>query len=807
MLTIWQDVRFALRTAAKRPGFALFAILILSLGIAANTTVFSLANAVLLEPLPYRDANRLMMVWEDASFIGFPMNTPAPGNYAEWKARNHTFDDIAALAGRTLNLTSHGEPTQVTAVAATSNLFSVLGVSPTIGRSFSAEEDQPGVAPVTVLSYGLWVRQFGADREVLDRQILLNDTKFTVIGVMPKGFVFPEREAEMWVPAQFSSKELANHGSHYLRVVGRLKPEVSLVAANADLASIAKRLVEENPEENTNVGAYAMPLREYLTGESRLPILVLLSAVAFVLLIACANVANLTLARATGRRRELAVRIALGAGRRDMIRQLLTESLLLSTIAGIAGLLLSVWGFVVLKQLVPSGIAKIDQISLDWRLLVFTLVVSTLTGILFGLIPAIRGASIPVNETLKQAGDRGAVGAAGNRVRNVLVISEVALAVVLLSGAGLLIKSFFRMRGLDLGFRTDNVLVMETELPRPRYDEFARRTAFYDEVLARVTQIPGIKSAGYTTWLPYTNRGGTRGFTIEGKPQPKPGEIADANTRVISTEYLQTLGVPLKEGRLLERRDSAHSVAVMLINETMAKQFWPDQNPIGKRIKMGDYDSSQPWVTIVGIVGDMKQMGFDLPPRAEMYFPYQQQSFYSPGYLAVKTADDETLIAGAVRAAIWSVDKEQPIDGVMPLAELVNVDLAPRELQAKLLGGLAGFALLLAALGIYAVLSFSVAQRTQEIGLRMALGAAPAQVLRSILGEGMKLVVLGMLIGVMASLVLARLLGHLLFGLSVTDPQTFIGVGILLGAAAFAACYVPAQRATCVDPMVALRYE
>ena len=348
---------------------------------------------------------------------------------------------------------------------------------------------------------------------------------------------------------------------------------------------------------------------------------------------------------------------------------------------------------------------------------------------------------------------------------------------------------------------------METELPRPRYDEFARRTAFYDEVLARVTQIPGIKSAGYTTWLPYTNRGGTRGFTIEGKPQPKPGEIADANTRVISTEYLQTLGVPLKEGRLLERRDSAHSVPVMLINETMAKQFWPDQNPIGKRIKMGDYDSSQPWVTIVGIVGDMKQMGFDLPPRAEMYFPYQQQSFYSPGYLAVKTADDATLIAGAVRAAIWSVDKEQPIDGVMPLEELVNVDLAPRELQAKLLGGLAGFALLLAALGIYAVLSFSVAQRTQEIGLRMALGAAPAQVLRSILGEGMKLVVLGLLIGVMASLVLARLLGHLLFGLSVTDPQTFIGVGILLGAAAFAACYVPAQRATRVDPMVALRYE
>ena len=807
MHTIGQDLRFAVRMLAKKRGFTSFAVTVLALGIAANTSMFSLANVVLLRPLPYRDAGRLVMVWENYSFIGFPMNTPAPGNFADWKAQSRSFEDLAAMAGRSLSLAGPGEPLKINAYEVTANLFPVLGVSPAFGRIFSDDEDKPGGARVAILSHGFWLRRFGGDAQTVGRQIQLNDANYTVIGVMPKGFLFPDRETEMWVPLRLTSRDLANHGSHYLHVVGRLKRGVTLGAANAELSLIARDLAQRYPMSNTSVGAYAMLLRDYLVGDLRVAILVLLGAVGFVLLIACANVANLALARAAGRQRELAVRMALGAGGGRIIRQVLTESVLLSTTAGAAGLLLSVWGFAFLRQLIPTGLADVEQLRLDWRMLGFTGGVSVFAGILFGIAPALRVSGMPVMDVLKQAGERGAAGGAGNRMRHGLVIAEIALAVVLLCGAGLMIESFLKLRGIDLGFRTEKVLAVETPLPRPRYADFSRRTAFYDQVLDRLTRLPGVVSAGCTTWLPYTNRGGTRGFTIEGRPQPKPGEVYDANTRVISKDYLETLGVPLKRGRLFDVHDTLDSMPTALINETMARQFWPGEDPIGKRIETGDNDRREPWITIVGIVGDMRQMGLDQLPRAEMYFPYRQQSFYSPDYFSVRATGDPMQLAEAVREAIWAVDKQQAVAGIMPLEDLVDEDLAPRRLQANLLGGFAGMALLLASLGIYAVLSFAVAQRTQEIGVRVALGAQKADILRIIVGQGARLIALGIAIGIAAALALTRALQHLLYGLSATDALTFAGAVIVLGGIALLACYIPARRAMRLDPMQALHYE
>lgn len=807
MHTIGQDLRFAVRMLAKKRGFTTFAVTVLALGISANTSMFSLANVVLLRPLPYRDAGRLVMVWEDSSFIGFPANTPAPANYADWNAQNRSFEGMAAIRDQFMSLTGAGEPVQLRVIAATANLFSVLGVQPALGRAFAAEEDRYGGPQVVILSYGLWKRQFGGDANIVGQEITLDDEKYSVVGIMPRGFRYPQRTTDALIPAQFSSHEYANRRSHYLEVVARLKPNATLAAANAELSAIANRLAKQYPDDNTNIGAYAVPLRDHIVGSLRLAILVLLGAVAFVLLIACANVANLLLARATERRRELAVRMALGAGRAQIVRQLLTESVLLSGFAGAVGILLSAWGVAFLKKLIPLEISQAVGAGLDARVLAFTVGISALTGITFGIVPALRVSGLPVNETLKQAAARGFVGAGGRWTRHALVIAEIALAVVLLSGAGLMIESFLKLRGLDPGFRTDRVLKLETALPRPKYADFSRRTAFYDQVLDRVARLPGVVTAGFTTWLPLTNDGGTRGFTIEGRPQPKPGEVNDANARVVSKDYLRTLGVPLRRGRLLDDRDGAQSMPVALINETMARTYWPKEDSLGWRIKMGDYDSREPWITVVGMVGDMRQSGPDLPARPEMYFPYQQQSFYEPGYLAVKTAGDPMQLAAAIRESIWSVDKQQPVAGIMPLEELIDEDLAPRKLQASLLGGFAGFALLLASLGIYAVLSFSMAQRTQEIGVRMALGAHPRDVLRIVLGEGLRLAVIGVVLGIGAALILTRVLGHLLYGLSTSDPETFVVVAGVLLFVALAACFIPARRAMRLDPMQALHYE
>jgi predicted permease len=806
---LFQDVRFGARMLRKNPGFTFFAVAVLAMGIAANTAIFSIADTVLLRPLPYRDANRLVMVWEDASSYGFPRDTPAPGNFSDWKSRNQVFEDMAATSyGGSFNLTGAGNPEELVGKSVTANLFSLLGVSPALGRDFRPEDDVPGAPRVAILSHGLWVRRFGADPQIAGKEISLNDEKCTVIGVMPRGLQFPNRETELWTPAQFTKEKLANHSSHFLNVIARLKPGVPLETANANLAAIARQLEKEYPDSNAKVGAFAVPLREELAGDVRPAILMLLGAVGFVLLIACANVANLLLARATARRRELAMRLALGATRGRLMKQMLTESLLLAGLAGATGLLLSIWGTRFLASLIPAGIAPPAGSGVDARVLAFTIVVSIATGILFGMIPATRISHLDLVGSMKQGSARSGVGSGGRRLGNALVISEVALAIVLLAGAALMIRSLENLYHLDPGFRADHVLVMRTPLPRQKYEAFARRTAFYDQVLARVGSLPGVVAAGYTTWVPLTNEGGATGITIEGRPEPAPGKILIPNTRIVSRDYVRALGMTLVEGRLLDERDAMGAPPVALINQTMARNYWPGENPIGRRFKQGAYQANSPWITVAGIVGDVHQAGLDVPARAEMYLPYQQQDFgFEPEYLAVRSSGDPLQLAEAVRQQVWAVDKEQPVAGVMPLEDLVGETLAPRRMQALLLGGFAGLALLLAALGIYAVISFGVAQRAQEISVRVAMGAQPRDVLRMILSQGLKLFGIGAALGLAAALALSRALVHLLYGVSPSDPASFAAVTAVLAGVSLLACYVPARRAMRMDPVAGLRNE
>ena len=805
--TVWQDLKYAARVLGKSPGFAFFAVTVLALGIAANTAIFSIADAVLLRPLPYRDAGRLVMIWEDGSTYGFPQDTPAPGNFSDWKTRNHVFTDVAAYSWDDLNLTSDGNPEQLTGDEVSANLFSVLGVSPAHGRDFHSDDTVPGAPHVAILSHGLWQRRFEGNASIVGREVRLDDEKYTFVGVMPPGFLYPDRKTEVWVPWQFTKEKLADHSSHFLHVVGRLSLGVSLPTANADLATIAKQLEQERPDSNAKIGAFAVPLRENLAGDMRPAILVLFGAVCFVLLIACANIANLLLARASGKRRELAMRLTLGASRLRIVGQMLTESLLLAVIAGSIGLALSVWAAQFLASLIPTGIAPLADSSLGGRVFLFTAGVSVLTGILFGIIPALRVSGLDLATSLKDGGGRGNVGSGGQRLRDVLVVSEVALAVVLLAGAALTIRSFENLVHLDPGFRADHVLVMRTPIQMQKYDTQARRTAFYDQVLEKVEHLPGVVAAGYTTWIPLTNEGGATGITIEGHPEPALGQMPIPNARVVSRNYTAALRMKLVEGRLFDERDGSGTQLVALINQTMARSFWPGENPIGKRFKRGTAHADVPWITIVGIVGDVHQAGPAIPARAEMYLPYQQQEFFPPDYLAVRASGDPLLLAEPLRQQVWSVDKQQPVADVMPLEQLVGENLAPRRMQASLLGGFAGLALLLASIGIYAVLSFVVTQRTQEIGVRVALGADSRDVLRMVFSRGLRLFSIGAALGLAAALALSRTLGHLLYGVSSSDPVSFLTVTLVLGAVTLLACYIPARRAMHVDPLVALRYE
>ena len=810
MQTLFQDLRYGVRGLWKHPGFTVVAVLSLALGIGANTAIFSLINAVLLRPLPFADPERLVMVWEDASFAGFPRNTPSPANYADFKAQNHTLEDLAALDWRTFNLTGDGEPEKVEAYGVTANFFPMLGAKLALGRAFTADEDKPDGPKVVILSYGLWQGRYGGEREVIGRDLLLNSEKYTVVGVLPAGFQFLRKDIGMLVPMAFTSQLLANRGRHYLTVVGRMKPGVSLAETQADIQNIMQRIGRDHPEYTANgkAGTVVVPLREQVAGEVRRPLIVLLVAVGFVLLIACANIANLLLARAARRRKEMAVRTALGASRARIVGQLLTESILLSILGASVGLLVAKWSFAFLQRMVPEGLAASTNLTLDGRILGFTLVVALLTGVIFGLVPALQTSRVDLNEALKQSGGRTDLHG-GTRLRGALVIAEVALALVLLVGAGLLIQTFFKLRSQYSGLQAENVLTLRTQLPDSKYRELQRRVQFYDQVLARVKSLPGVISVGYTTSVPLVWKGGTSGFFPEGH-QPEPGLAYDANFREVSEDYFKTMGIAVRQGRSFTESDRTGSVPVTMVNETMARQYWPGTNAVGKRFKFGGPDSPAPWMTIIGIVADVRQMGVDAPVKAEMYFPYRMiggADFYKPRELVIRTAGAPMNLVAAVRSEIHAVDPDQPISNIRTMSEILGEETSTQQLGMTLLATFAGLALLLSVLGIYGVLSYFVAQHTPEIGVRMALGAQTGNILGLVLKKGMVLAGTGVGIGLMAAFALTRLMQSLLYEVSASDPLTFAGVAALLTVVALLACYIPARRATKVDPMIALRYE
>ena len=801
MRTLLSDVRYGLRRLRQAPGFALIAICALALGIGANTAIFSTLDAVLLRPLPYDDPDRVMMVYEDASAIGFARNTPAPANYFDWRAQNHVFTDMAATRSRSMSITGDGSPEQIYGLAVTPNFFSVLGVNPLMGRTFTEEEDR-NAAQVVVISYGLWQRRYSGDASVLNRTILLNDMRYTVAGVMPRDFVFRDRDRDFWIPINVTPAFRAMRGSHFLGVVARLKPDATLQRASDEMLAIANRLKVQYPDDNRYTGALVVPIKEALLGNTRTELLILMAAAGCVLLIACANLASLLLARAVARKRELAVRAALGAGRGRLIRQMVTEGAILSLAGGTLGLGLSLAGMKVLSGLVPLGLPSTARPTVDLRLLGFTLVLSLLTGVLFSIVPAIQAAHASLNDALKQGGRTGA-DVRGRTTRDALVVLEVAVALVLLTGAGLMIQTMAKLRGTDLGFRADHLLTMRTALG-PKYKDDVKRLGYYQRVLQQTAALPGVESAAFGSTLPFQSIGNTQGFRIEGVA-PDQAFSPDALLRCGTSTYLQTLDVKVREGRLFDGSETATSALVIIINETMARHFWPKEPAIGHRISVDG--SNVKWRTVIGVVEDVQERGYDLWMKPGVYVVASQMDGWIPDYLVIRAKGSPLALTPAVRKVIAAVDPEQPVSEVQTMEDIVDKNVTDRRQQMTLLGAFAGLALLLASIGLYGVLSYAVTQRSREIGLRMALGASAGDVTRLVVGHGVALTGAGLAIGLLTSWAATRALKNLLYGVSATDPTTFAAVATLLMLISMAACWIPARRASRVDPVVVLREE
>ena len=805
---IFADIRWGLRSLLKRPAFTAVALMTLALGIGVNSAIFSAVDSVLLRPLPLRDPERLVNVWEQTLRDGIQQNQAAPANFFDLQTQNQSFEQIGAYGPNDVNMTGDGEPERLDGQVVTANVFSILGVPAALGRTFLPGEDQPGQEHVVVLSDALWQRRFNRDASIVNRAITLNGESFIVVGVMPRGFFFPEREIELWTPWAMEPDQKAGRGDHYLGLVARLKQGTTLERANADLASIAQRLSAEYPRTNEGLGFIAHSLHQDYVGDLRLPILILFAAVGLVLLNACANVANLLLAQATTRRKEIAIRIALGARRWTIVRQLLIESLLLATGGGLLGVLGAFWGVEALAKLLPDSLSKLQNVSIDARVFLFTLGVSVLTAIVFGGVPALLASRTRPGATLSDVARDMGGGTSGRHVRRVLVVSEVALAVVLLVSAGLLIRSFQLLRQVDTGFTTENALTMRMVLPYPKYAKQEARRAFYDEVLRKIHEVPGIESAGMITFLPLSFRGMNFNFSVEGQPAPSDAKLPFALFRVVSPDYFRAMGIPLRRGRFFDARDSADSQPAVLVNRSLAERYWPGEDPIGKRFKIGALDSPNAWLTVVGVVGDVRQTGL-YEQKLEFYVPYAQErrSFVAPRDLVVRTKSDPATIAAAVRQAVWSVDKDQPVSNVRTLDQVFAAAISQERFQALMLGLFAALALLLACVGLYGVISYAVVQRTHEIGVRMALGAQPLDVLSLVIRQGMMLTFAGLVAGIVAGTFVTRVLSDLLFGVTPRDPLTFAGVPVLLLLVAFFACYIPARRATRIDPLTALRCE
>ena len=797
-----QDLRYGARMVIKNPGFTAVAVLTLALEIGANSAIFSVVNGVLLRPLPYPEPNRLIMIFESNPKGGWPKFSVAPPNFVDWRAQNQLFDSLAAVNGANYSLTGQDKPERILGARVSASIFKVLGIGPTLGRGFTSEEDQYGRHHVAVLSHGLWERRFGRDPGVVGKIISLDAESYTVVGVMPAGFQFPNADTELWTPIAFSPDELSNRGGHTINVIGRLKPDITVERAEAEMWTLARRLEAQYPESNNGWSVTFVPLLEETVGVSQRSLLVLLGAVGIVLLIACANVANLMLARAAARQKEFAIRAALGAGRIRVIRQLLTESLILASCGGALGLLLAYCGIDILTLLKPANLPRVQEIKLDGWVLAFTLILSSLTGVVFGLAPALHASKGDV--ALKEGGRGSSAGVHGNRVRSLLVVSEVALSLVLLISAGLMIRSFFLLRQVDPGFKPDRVLAMDLSLPGAKYPSDHERVRFVEQLLKRVEVLPGVQSVATVFGVPMSGIDAFISLSVEGRPPPTLGEPSSAGYRQISPNYFRTLSMPILKGRDFTERDSTNATSVVIVSETFVRKFFPNEDPLGKRITIGDGGPNP--CEIVGVVRDVKRSGLDAALGAEMYLPMLQRCW---GYvqLVARTAGDPLAVANTVRDEVWALDKDQPLYNVGTLDQLVTNSLAQRRFAMLLLGIFAGVALVLAAVGIYGLLAYTVTQRTHEIGIRMALGAQTVDVLKLVIGRGMVLAGAGIAVGLPTAFGLTRLMSSLLFEIKPTDGVTFATVVMILAAIAVLACLVPAHRAAKVDPMEALRYE
>jgi putative ABC transport system permease protein len=806
MQTLIQDVRYGARMLLKRSGFTIAAALTLALGIGANSAIFSVVNAVLLRPLPFAEPDRL--VYAEAADLrdGTKGGSISPPDFLDYRERNHVFEHFAAFQTLSFTITDEAsEPERITSARVSSDFFETLGVAPIAGgRAFLADEEQEGHNGVILISYGLWRRRFGADPKIVGKTLLLNGQSATIIGVMPEEFQFP-RETELWTPIAFKTPQMSVRRTHFLQAIGRLKPNVTFDQAQTEMTSIARQLEKQYPETNTDYGIGLTRLPERLVGEMRQSLLLLVAAVGFVLLIACANVANLQLARGASRYREIAVRAALGASRGRVVRQLLTENILLALLGGILGLLLAIWSVDLLVAFSPENVPRVKEINIDWRVIAFTLVISLVTGALFGLIPALAASKPNLTATLKE-GSRGAMGMGRQRLRSILVITEVALSLILLIGAGLLIKSFLRLSQVDPGFKPTNVLTMQLALTRPKYPEESQRVNFFQQLIARIEALPGVQAAGIVSELPLSGQENDTFFTIEGKPQVAFGSLEnDANIRIVSPDYFRAIGVPLIKGRLFTDRDKTEAAKVIIVNERFVSRYLPGEDPIGKRLTI---DFGKPWTgEIAGVIGSIRHSSLaQQEPSAEMYVNYAQTPPFAMN-LVVRAAGDPAHLTNAIRRELQSLDKDVPIYNVKTMEQRFSESAAQPRFRTLLLGLFALVALILASIGIYGVISYSVAQRTHEIGLRVALGAQTGDVLRLVIGQGIRLVIIGAALGLVGAIAVTRLMSSLLFGVTATDPMTFAGVSFLLGTVALLACYLPARRAMKVDPMIALRYE
>jgi putative ABC transport system permease protein len=814
METLLKDIRYGIRGLLKRPAFTAIAVITLALGIGANTAIFSVVNAVLLRPLPFHDPGQLVTLWERNPKQGYEQNPPAAGNYVDWREQNRVFAQMAIYApSRNFNLSLGDQPERISGAAVSSSLFELLGVSAVQGRTFSSEEEQPGNDQVALISHSLWQRHFAADLNPVGRTITLDSKPYTIVGVMPEGFQFPggsgtvlrtftPAAAELWVPLALDADTLRQRSSHSLYAIGRLKPGITVGQATAEMDAIQQRLEQQYPTFYVGSHVKVVPLAEQIAGTARQPLLILWGAVAFVLLISCANVANLLLSRSNSRKKEFALRAALGAGRTRIIRQLLTESLLLSFAGGIAGALLAAWGVHVLSTIVPPDFPRRGEIAIDGWVLGFTLLISVLTGIIFGLAPAIQSTKMDLTEALKASGRNSAGSSHRHSLRSLLVMSEMALALILLIGAALMIQSFLRLQQVGAGFTADNVLTMEVSLPRNSYPR-ERRPDFFQRLLERARSVPGVQLVAAAKHLPLSGDNMNFAFDIEGRPFP-PGRSPGADCRFVTSDYFKALRISLLKGRLFSESDGPHAPHVLLINKAMAARFFPNEDPIGKRLELGINSFTG---QIVGIVGDVKHVGLDADVNEEVYAPYSQAPFWTDMTLLVRTSGDPMSVAGAMRNELGTLDKQVSIGKVRTMDTIAAESVAQPRFRTLLLGLFGISALLLASVGIYGVMSYAVTQRTQEIGIRMALGAQVGDVRRLVIKNGMTLALIGVAIGLAGAFGLTRLMATLLFGISATDVPTFAAISVGVVAVALLACYIPARRATKIDPLVALRYE